>query len=101
MTQILHCFFYAFLVYLAGINLIAACVTLYDKHISKRPRGSIRRVPEKTFVRFSMLGGGIGTLLCMLLIRHKTKAHNALLCKIALWTALWIVSILVLLGQNP
>lgn len=100
MEQIVRYLFYAFLLYLALINLIAAIVTIYDKHISKRPRGSIRRVPEKVFVRFSMLGGGIGTLLAMLLIHHKTKDHNALLLKIALWTVLWLALILALLGQN-
>lgn len=98
--QILQYIVYAFFLYLTLINLIAVIVTICDKHISKRPRGSIRRVPEKTFVRFSMLGGGIGTLLAMLLIRHKTKDHNALLLKIALWTAVWLALILVLLGKN-
>lgn len=100
MEQIIQYLFYVFLLYLALINLIAATVTVYDKHISRRPRGSIRRVPERTFVRFSMLGGGIGTLLTMLLIHHKTKDHNALLVKIALWTVVWIALMLWLLGQN-
>ncbi|MBQ8837574.1 MAG: DUF1294 domain-containing protein [Clostridia bacterium] len=77
------------LCYLAAINLIAAAVVLYDKHISRRKRGSVRRVPERTFVRFSILGGGIGTLLCMLLIHHKTKAHDGLLLKIGILTLLW------------
>ena len=48
----------------------------------------------------SRLGGGIGTLLTMLSIHHKTKDHNALLLKIALWTAVWIVLLLLLLRQN-
>lgn len=97
MEQLLQYILYAFLIYLALINLIAAIVTVYDKRISRRPRGSIRRVPEKTFVRFSMLGGGIGTLLTMLSIRHKTKEHNLLLFKIALWTVVWIAILLLLL----
>lgn len=100
MEQILQYLFYAFLLYLALINLIAAGVAIYDKQISKRPRGSIRRIPEKTFVQFSMLGGGIGTLLTMLSIHHKTKDHNVLLLKITLWTAVWIVLLLLLLRQN-
>ena len=100
MEQFLQYLFYAFLIYLALINLIAVGVTIYDKQISKRPRGSIRRIPEKTFVRFSMLGGGIGTLLTMLSIHHKTKDHNVLLVKIALWTVVWIALMLWLLGQN-
>ena len=89
--------FYAFFAYLALINLIAAIVVIYDKSINKLPRGSIRRIPEKRFVSFSMLGGGIGTLLTMLLIRHKTKEHIGLLAKILLFTVLWCIVLLLLL----
>lgn len=86
--------FYGFLLYFALINLIAAIIVIYDKSISKLPRGSIRRIPEKTFVRFSMLGGGIGTLLTMFLIRHKTKEHMGLLAKIAFFATLWCIALL-------
>lgn len=97
MEQILQWGIYALWIYIALINIIAAIFTAYDKHISRLPRGSVRRVPEKLFVRFSMLGGGIGTLSTMLWIRHKTKEHTALLLKIALWTVLWCVMLLFLL----
>lgn len=83
------------LIYLAAINIIAASVVAYDKHISRLPRGSIRRVAEKTFVRFSILGGGIGTLFTMLMIRHKTKSHDGLLLKIAVLAFLWVAIILL------
>lgn len=86
--------FYGFLIYFALVNLIAAIVVIYDKSISKLPRGSIRRIPEKAFVRFSMLGGGIGTLLTMFLIRHKTKEHMGLLAKIAFFATLWCIALL-------
>lgn len=85
---------YGFLICFALVNLIAMIVVIYDKSISKLPRGSIRRIPEKTFVRFSMFGGGLGTLLTMFLIRHKTKEHMGLLAKIALFTTLWCIAIL-------
>ena len=91
--------FYACLLYVLCINLIAMIVVLYDKIISKKPRGSIRRIPEKTFVRFSMLGGGIGTLLTMFLIRHKTKEHMGLLAKIAFFTTLWCILFLWILKK--
>lgn len=75
-------------------NLAGACAVLWDKKRSRLPRGSVRRVPEKCFVRFALFGGGIGVLLAMLLVRHKTRAHNRLLLKIAffalLWAAVWI-----------
>lgn len=89
----------AFVLYMLLVNLIGAAVTAYDKHISRAPRGSIRRVPEKTFVRFSAFGGGIGVLMCMLLIRHKTGDHNLLLAKIAFFTVLWIALLLFLLSR--
>lgn len=85
---------YGFWGYLALINLIAIAVVIYDKSISRLPRGSVRRIPEKVFVRFSMVGGGIGTLLTMYLIRHKTKEHMWLLAKIALFTVLWCFALL-------
>ena len=99
LEQLVPYIFYIFFGYLALINLVAASVTAYDKHISRRPRGSLRRVPEKTFVRFSMLGGGIGTLGTMLLIRHKTRNHPFLLFKITLCTVLWIALLLFLLRK--
>lgn len=82
-------------VYLAVINIVAAIIVVYDKSISKLPRGSVRRVPEKTFVTLSAIGGGIGTLLAMFWIRHKTKSHDGLLLKIGFFAAVWIVLILL------
>lgn len=78
------------LLYFAAVNLISAATVAYDKRISRLPRGSVRRVPERRFVRLSWLGGGVGTLLCMLLCHHKTKSHDALLLRILLPTLVWI-----------
>lgn len=89
------------LIYLAAVNLAAAVVVIYDKHISRRPRGSVRRVAEKTFVRLSILGGGIGTLLAMLLAHHKTRSHNILLLKIVLFAFLWTALLLAILAMKP
>ena len=84
-------FFIPTIIYLAIVNTVAAIIVIYDKAISKLPRGSIRRIPEKTFVRFSMIGGGFGTLGAMLTVRHKTKEHQALLLKITGFTLVWCV----------
>ena len=90
------------LLYFAAINLIAAVTVACDKHISRLPRGSIRRVPERRFVRFAWLGGGLGTLLVMLLCHHKTKSHDALLLRILLPTLLWVCAWLFALSRmNP
>ena len=77
------------IIYFLIVNIIAAIVVIYDKAISKLPRGSIRRIPEKTFIQLSAIGGGIGTLGAMLTVRHKTKEHRALLTKIFLLCLLW------------
>lgn len=84
-------------VWLCGINVSGFFLAAYDKHISKKPRGSVMRVPEAAFVRISALGGGIGTLFAMLTLHHKTKSHNALLVKISLFTALWAIILLLVL----
>ncbi len=82
------------------VNFIGACVVLFDKRRSRAPRGSVRRVPEKCFVRFAAFGGGAGVLLAMLLARHKTRSHNLLLLKIACLTVLWMTVWIFLLAQN-
>ena len=77
------------LIYLAVINLVSAITVAHDKAISRLPRGSVRRVPEKVFVLLSALGGGILTLLSFLMIRHKTKSHGTLLLKVSFFAAIW------------
>lgn len=60
------------LVYLAVISLISVIVCIYDKKISKRGKVELR-IPEKSLLLLSALGGSVAMLLCMLAIRHKTK----------------------------
>ena len=90
---------YLLLIYFAVLNVISAAVVAYDKSISRLPRGSVRRIPEKTFVFFSLFGGGVGTLVAMLTVRHKTRSHNGLLLKIALLAIIWCTLILFLLTK--
>jgi Predicted membrane protein len=59
------------LLYLILINLYCFFLCAYDKEISKKK--SKRRVPEKTFLILSMLGGSPLMLSGMFLFRHKTK----------------------------
>ena len=58
------------LLYLAIISLIAVIVTVFDK---LRAKNGGWRVPEKTLLFLSFLGGSIAMLFTMNLIRHKTK----------------------------
>ena len=58
--------------YLAIISLISIVVCIYDKKISKKNRVELR-IPEKTLLILSALGGGVAMFVTMLLVRHKTK----------------------------
>ena len=58
--------------YLAVISLISIVVCVYDKKISKKNRVELR-IPEKTLLILSALGGSVAMFLTMLAIRHKTK----------------------------
>ena len=56
--------------YLAAVNLVTFTVYGVDK--AKARRGAWR-VPEKTLFLLPLLGGSVGALLGMLVVRHKTK----------------------------
>ena len=58
--------------YLLIMSLISIIVCIYDKKISKKNNVKLR-VPEKTLLLLSALGGGVAMYLCMLTVRHKTK----------------------------
>ena len=58
--------------YLAIISLVSIIVCFYDKKISKKNRVELR-IPEKTLLLLSALGGSVAMFITMLLIRHKTK----------------------------
>lgn len=64
-------FVYGILIYLGIMSLVSVIVTLWDKHVSKIP--GRRRVPEKTLLTLSALGGSVAMYITMLMIRHKTK----------------------------
>ncbi|MBQ6053519.1 MAG: DUF1294 domain-containing protein [Clostridia bacterium] len=52
------------------LNIISFCLMAYDKHCAKAGR---RRVPEKVLFISAALFGGLGGVLGMTLMRHKTK----------------------------
>ena len=63
---------FVLLAYLALISLISIIVCIYDKKISKKNKVELR-IPEKTLLILSALGGSVAMFITMLLIRHKTK----------------------------
>ena len=60
------------LAYLAIISLVSIVVCIHDKKITKKNRVELR-IPEKTLLILSALGGGVAMFVTMLLVRHKTK----------------------------
>lgn len=86
---------YAIAIYLAAITLITFLAFAIDKSKSK---SKSRRIPERTLLIMSALGGSLGALLAMHFVRHKTQhakfkygipamlaAHIALLSYVLLW----------------
>lgn len=73
---------------LAVMNLVTFIVFAYDKHIAQQRRGK-RRVPERTLLLLSFLGGCVGAALGMVLCRHKTK-HAKFLILVPLSVILWV-----------
>lgn len=56
-------------VYLIVINIISIIVTAVDKSKAKHSKW---RVPEKTLLILSAIGGAVGMYITMRLIHHKT-----------------------------
>ena len=59
-----------FVIYIVIINIIGFLAMYIDKQKAKR--GSWR-IPENTLFIITAIGGGIGTIGGMYLLRHKTK----------------------------
>lgn len=56
-------------VYLCIINALSFLLMLIDKQKAKKKRW---RIPERTLLGVSAIGGSLGGLLGMYLLRHKT-----------------------------
>ena len=63
---------YIYLIFLAGVSVIAFFAYLIDK--AKAKLGAWR-VPEKVLLGLGFLGGAVGALAAMKLARHKTKHY--------------------------
>lgn len=68
------------LVYLFLINAAGFLLMLVDKYNARKKLG---RIPERTLMAVTAIGGALGSLLGMYLLRHKTK-H----LKFTLWVPL-------------
>lgn len=59
-----------FAAYFIAVNIAGFIMLAVDKSAAKRHKW---RVPEKDLFAVSLLGGAVGTLISMLIFRHKTK----------------------------
>ena len=83
------------LAYLALISLVSIIVCIYDKIAAKKnPR---HRTRERTLLLLSAIGGSVAMLLCMLLIRHKTK-HAKFMVGIPVIIALQVALVIAALS---
>ena len=60
-------------IYLLIINVIGFLVMYIDKQKAKKGKW---RIPEKTLLMLTILGGGIGTISGMYVFRHKTQKDH-------------------------
>lgn len=58
------------LVYFAAVSILSAVITVHDKHAAVRHR---YRMPERTLLLLSAIGGSAAMYFTMKCIRHKTK----------------------------
>ena len=58
------------IIYLLIINILGFLVMGIDKHKAKMGN---RRIPENSLFMFTVLGGGVGTIIGMYVFHHKTK----------------------------
>lgn len=59
-----------FAIYFIIVNAFGFIMSAVDKSAAKKHKW---RVPEKNLFAVSLLGGAVGTLMSMLIFRHKTK----------------------------
>lgn len=82
------------ILYLLIINAVAFLLMLADKH---KARKKLWRVPEATLLGAAAIGGSIGALMGMYLVRHKTK-HLKFTVGIPVILALQIILLIFILA---
>lgn len=82
------------LIYLFLINAVSFLLMLIDKWKARKNRW---RIPEATLMGAALLGGSVGALAGMYLVRHKTK-HPKFTLGIPVIFAVQVVLLVLLLG---
>ena len=84
------------LVYLLIINALGFLLMLADKHKAKK---NLWRIPETTLMGVAAIGGSLGSLMGMYLVRHKTR-HLKFTLGIPVILALQIVGFILLVSNQ-
>ena len=79
-----------FNIYFVCINTISFIVYYIDKKLAVKHR---YRIPEKILILLSMIGGAIGSLISMMLFRHKTRHYKFIILNPML-LCIWLYIIL-------
>lgn len=80
------------LVYLLLINAAGFLLMLIDKFKAKK---NLWRIPEATLMTVAAIGGSVGSLMGMYLVRHKTK-HSKFTIGIPVILAVQVVAAVIL-----
>ena len=84
------------LLYLTIINALAFLLMLADK---RKARKKAWRIPERTLLGVSAIGGSLGAFLAMQLVRHKTK-HLKFAIGIPVMLAIHCVLLVILYAKT-
>lgn len=60
-------------IYLAIVNVVTFAAFEWDKHVANTGNDHQRRAPEARLLGLGLVGGSIGGLLAMYIVRHKTR----------------------------
>ncbi len=60
-------------IYLAAINVVTFVAFAWDKHVAANGNDYRRRAPEARLLGLGLVGGSLGGLLAMNVVRHKTR----------------------------
>ena len=82
------------LVYLFTVNAIGFALMLIDKYKAQK---NLWRIPENTLQGVALIGGSLGCILGMHLIRHKTK-HPKFSIGLPVIFALQVILLVLLLS---
>ncbi len=84
-----------FACYIGLISLVSMIVTVCDKSRSQKGKW---RVPEKTLILLSALGGSLAMYLTMHIIRHKTR-HIKFMLGIPIIMLFQIIAVWYVMGK--